>query len=333
MSSSIHHSASRDFELPSLCVGKNYHVFIAYSGADREFVLRLVEALESEQYGIKVCFHERDFIPGISTLKNIETAIKQSLKTIIVLSKNFNESEWCVFEAESTVTFGIDSRQSKLLIPLSIDGEEPPFFLRRLDVIQAESLNPSDPWFNSLLGGIQESSHDKDFQQTPILSAGKKYHVSFIYSTSKCDLKWVTNVIRKLTTDPLKYKCFKWPENVYINDIDNLTIQDMENIVRTLENSEKTVIVISEDFMINKVYSFLRNLCKMILQDLKLPGGSLIPVHVDDVQIGNSLGDITYLSASRNIEGLWWCKFLEALLSPGMYSKNVVYRKFIHILK
>nr|XP_031540736.1 toll-like receptor 1 [Vicugna pacos] len=58
--------------------------------------LNMSSNLEKED--IKICLHERNFVPGKSIMENIINCIEKSYKSIFVLSPNFVQSEWCHYE-------------------------------------------------------------------------------------------------------------------------------------------------------------------------------------------------------------------------------------------
>ena len=47
----------------------------------------VIQYLESDEMGYKLCFHPRDFAPTVTILKNISTAIKHSRKLISVVTR------------------------------------------------------------------------------------------------------------------------------------------------------------------------------------------------------------------------------------------------------
>ncbi|XP_059529335.1 toll-like receptor 1 [Myotis daubentonii] len=74
-----------------------FHAFISYSGHDSAWVKNeLLPNLEKED--IRICLHERNFVPGKSIVENIINCIEKSYKSIFVLSPNFVQSEWCHYE-------------------------------------------------------------------------------------------------------------------------------------------------------------------------------------------------------------------------------------------
>ncbi|NXI60887.1 TLR6 protein, partial [Chloroceryle aenea] len=76
-----------------------FHAFISYSERDSLWVKNeLIPNLEKGEGHIKLCQHERNFIPGKTIVENIIDCIEKSYKSIFVLSPNFVQSEWCHYE-------------------------------------------------------------------------------------------------------------------------------------------------------------------------------------------------------------------------------------------
>ena len=76
----------------------SYDAFISYSNDDGLFVRTdVLENLE-QAHGIRLCLHQRNFIPGTDIADNIINAIHSSSKTVIVMSPNYLNSYWCKFE-------------------------------------------------------------------------------------------------------------------------------------------------------------------------------------------------------------------------------------------
>jgi len=75
-----------------------YDAFISYSHKDNTWVRNVLLArLESE--GLRICIDTRDFEVGVPSLVNMENAVDQSRKTLLVLTPNWLSSEWTAFEA------------------------------------------------------------------------------------------------------------------------------------------------------------------------------------------------------------------------------------------
>ncbi|XP_041478856.1 toll-like receptor Tollo [Lytechinus variegatus] len=97
---------------------KPFDVFISYSQLDDEYVLRyLVPLLENEEEAsYSICLHHRHFIPGDAIANNIVSAVAQSRRVILVLSKNFLESDWCMYEFRMAHLQALQDRRNTLLI-------------------------------------------------------------------------------------------------------------------------------------------------------------------------------------------------------------------------
>ncbi|XP_068134554.1 toll-like receptor 1 [Hyperolius riggenbachi] len=90
---------ARNIDMRQIQKGKHFHAFVSYSQHDGDWVRDfLIPNLEKEGGSIRVCLHERDFIPGRAIIDNIIHCIEKSFKSIFVLSPNFVQSEWCHYE-------------------------------------------------------------------------------------------------------------------------------------------------------------------------------------------------------------------------------------------
>ena len=84
-----------DFEMLQL----QYHAYVAYNERDEAWVMNdLQPNMEEGPEPLRLCIKSRDFIPGHFLLDSINESIHQSRKTILVLSRNFVDSEWCYHE-------------------------------------------------------------------------------------------------------------------------------------------------------------------------------------------------------------------------------------------
>ncbi|XP_076095484.1 toll-like receptor 6 [Mytilus galloprovincialis] len=77
-----------------------FHAFVVYCDADREWVHNVfLKRIESEE-GIKLCIHQRDFDIGKNITGNIDKYIEKSWKVVVVMSNDFAKSEWCQWEVD-----------------------------------------------------------------------------------------------------------------------------------------------------------------------------------------------------------------------------------------
>ena len=75
-----------------------YDAFVVYSDEDRQWVHNVLLYEMETVRGMKLCVHFRDFIPGYDIDDQIVTAIDDSRKTLLILTKHFLLSDWCQYE-------------------------------------------------------------------------------------------------------------------------------------------------------------------------------------------------------------------------------------------
>ncbi|XP_052083879.1 toll-like receptor 4 [Mytilus californianus] len=93
-----------------------YDAFISYCEHDKSFVINdCIKNLEMER-NFKLCVHQRDFIPGEEITTNITNAIHESRKTICILTKQFFDSYYCMFEFNMARMESIYSRDKRNII-------------------------------------------------------------------------------------------------------------------------------------------------------------------------------------------------------------------------
>jgi hypothetical protein len=116
-----------------------YDAFISYAEEDRSFVLE--EIIRIENCDMKLCIHDRDFVPGIDIAENITNAIHNSRRIVFIMTSHFLKSYWCMFEFNMARMESIYSRGGEhilllILIEKNIVHEMP---MSLLYVIKNES--------------------------------------------------------------------------------------------------------------------------------------------------------------------------------------------------
>ncbi|XP_036407777.1 toll-like receptor 1 [Megalops cyprinoides] len=102
--------------------GFQFHAFVSYSQHDADWVKnKLLPSLEEDRT-LRVCQHERNFVPGKTIVENIVRCVETSYRCIFVLSSHFVRSEWCHYELyfaqHQRLSRGSDSVILILLEPL-----------------------------------------------------------------------------------------------------------------------------------------------------------------------------------------------------------------------
>ncbi|XP_076084820.1 toll-like receptor 2 [Mytilus galloprovincialis] len=77
-----------------------YHAFVVYCDADRNWVHQTFLPKIEQDEGIKLCIHQRDFEVGESITANINKYLEKSWKVVVILSNEFAKSEWCQWEVD-----------------------------------------------------------------------------------------------------------------------------------------------------------------------------------------------------------------------------------------
>ncbi|XP_069804880.1 toll-like receptor 13 [Dendropsophus ebraccatus] len=153
-----------------------YDAYISYCSEDEHWVVKeLLFHLEKEgQRKYKLCFKPRDFMPGSYHIDNIQDAIRNSRKTLCVVSTGYLESQWCKIEAEIACSRVFYEKEDVLLV---VFLEEIPDFrlsayhkLRKL-IKQNTYINwPEDPegdeffWFK-LRKALDAGAYEEDTVQ------------------------------------------------------------------------------------------------------------------------------------------------------------------------
>lgn len=84
---------------PQDLVGIKFHAFVSYSQKDRDWVWDyLLPNLEGPAGGLRICHHEKNFVPGRTIINNILTCVETSRRCVFVLSAHFIKSNWCHYE-------------------------------------------------------------------------------------------------------------------------------------------------------------------------------------------------------------------------------------------
>lgn len=94
-----------------------FDAYVTYSLKDDGFVAQmLAPGLEQGNPSYRVGLHYRDFNVSSFVADTIVEAIESSKRTILVVSKNFVESEWCRFEFKSALHEGLKDKKARLIV-------------------------------------------------------------------------------------------------------------------------------------------------------------------------------------------------------------------------
>ncbi|KAK7112987.1 toll-like receptor 4 [Littorina saxatilis] len=98
-----------------------FDAFVSYSSEDNDFVHgEMLEELETRA-GLRLNVHNRDFIPGRPIPSNIVSAVQSSRRTLVVLSRELVQSEWCHYEMQMATMEAAHTGRDVLLFLLYED--------------------------------------------------------------------------------------------------------------------------------------------------------------------------------------------------------------------
>ncbi|XP_066138522.1 protein toll-like [Euwallacea fornicatus] len=104
---------------------KTYDVFISYAHQDEKFVEEhLLPELECKDHPYKVCIHIRDWIPGQFIAEQVVNSVRDSRRTLVVLSNNFVDSIWGKLEFRTAHTEAIAEGRARVVVVLFEDLDE-----------------------------------------------------------------------------------------------------------------------------------------------------------------------------------------------------------------
>ncbi|KAJ2939041.1 hypothetical protein O0L34_g19021 [Tuta absoluta] len=101
-----------------------YDAFLSYAHEDEQLASALVAELESGARPLRLCVHHRDWQPGEWIPKQIAQSVKESRRTIILLSENFAKSSWA--RAEFREAYAHALRDDAVRLVVVVVGAAPP---------------------------------------------------------------------------------------------------------------------------------------------------------------------------------------------------------------
>nr|KAG5692577.1 hypothetical protein BaRGS_024137 [Batillaria attramentaria] len=95
-----------------------YDVFVSYDSEDELWVQQHLMPELEERLGLRLCLHERDFIPGKNIVDNIVHCVQNSKKVMMLFSTNFSQSPWCQFELNLCLSHVMENDDMLLVVLL-----------------------------------------------------------------------------------------------------------------------------------------------------------------------------------------------------------------------
>lgn len=130
-----------------------YDAFVIYSSQNEDWVRNeLVKNLEEGVPHFHLCLHYRDFIPGVAIAANIiQEGFHKSRKVIVVVSRHFIQSRWCIFEYEIAQTWQFLSSRSGIIF-IVLEKVEKSLLRQQVELYRLLSRNTYLEWEDNPLG-------------------------------------------------------------------------------------------------------------------------------------------------------------------------------------
>ncbi|CAG9764628.1 unnamed protein product [Ceutorhynchus assimilis] len=104
---------------------KTYDVFISYANQDEAFIAgHLLPELEHGPHPFKVCVHTRDFIPGEFITEQVVNSVKDSKRTLVVLSNHYVNSNWGKLEFRTAHAEALSEGRTRVIVVIYGDLDE-----------------------------------------------------------------------------------------------------------------------------------------------------------------------------------------------------------------
>lgn len=122
-------------------------IFLSYKSEDRAAVAALVRVIEAEGFDV---WWDRTLVPGEKFAQVIRRELEGAPCVVVAWSSRSVDSNWVQDEA------GV-GRDRGVLVPVSLDGSNPPLGFRQLHTVNLSDWNgkPDDPRTHHLLAGIR----------------------------------------------------------------------------------------------------------------------------------------------------------------------------------
>ncbi|MET0667193.1 MAG: toll/interleukin-1 receptor domain-containing protein [Methyloceanibacter sp.] len=138
-------------------------VFISYSRQDREAAEAI--ARELQQLGVEVWW-DHELLGGDDYRQRISKLLERTQAAIVIWSRRSVDSQWVMSEAAA-------ARERKVLVPVTIDGAEPPIDFRGLHTTDLVSWAPGDRLPPTLLRSLSERlNREIDYRDADAQRAG-----------------------------------------------------------------------------------------------------------------------------------------------------------------
>jgi hypothetical protein len=208
----------------------------------------LLPTLENNK--IKVSIDFRDFEPGAPSIIEMERAVRESGKTLLVLTPNYFTSAWSEFESTMISTLDPGAQQRKIL-PILLQKCDIPLRISYITYIDFTDPTISRLQWEKLIMGINKtiskiSIGKQNLDEMAIAGLSNKIHSQLRSILVDCEQLSSTDRVRAMFNDPrLKPYKSSIPEGTNIAERVDLLIDFLAN--RKLRSGENLLMI----FLVN----------------------------------------------------------------------------------
>lgn len=213
--------------------------FISYNKADKEYAKWIAGTLEENDYTTYI--QAWDFRPGNNFILQMQEAIKKSKRTIIVLSQNYLNSEYC--QAEWAAAYNYDpTGKYRKLIPVRVSDVCPNGLLSGIIYIDLYRCD-EEVAKKRLLNGIDENENPRmkpNFPVAVISESSSVVNLEFDFEINKGDIPIEISI--KTENNITKWYCNRHKYGYFIN-ISDMELYDLEKEIeyydKKMDNNER----------------------------------------------------------------------------------------------
>ncbi|KAJ8310570.1 hypothetical protein KUTeg_012435 [Tegillarca granosa] len=130
----FHRYLRQDYELIDISEYE-FDAFVAYPADDFQWVWRELRIQMEENCGLKLCLHDREFVPGETISQNIHNFMQKSRKIIFDMTPGFTAARWFEYELETAKMDMVERRNNNGIIVIIRNGIQPEQMPRALSQI------------------------------------------------------------------------------------------------------------------------------------------------------------------------------------------------------
>lgn len=283
--------------------------FISYNKADKEIAKWIAGTLEENNYTTYI--QTWDFKPGNNFILQMQDAVKSCKRTIIVLSQDYLDSEYC--QSEWAATYNCDpTGENKKLIPIRVDNVKPDGLLSSIIYIDLYNCN-EETAKKKLLNGIDENENPRKKPKFPFQNTNITSKLDFLFEISDDEVEELS-VLTNNNLLKWYYSRDEFDYNIHIIDKRIVELDNrLEEINVKIANREKLTV----DEM-NKYDSFIRE--SKIRKTLVKMKSMAVDLFLKDRTVQGYLHILNPISLWTNIRNILNNNYF---VKPNDYNKYV----------